>query len=81
MARNIAVSEDVYRELRALKREGESFSDVLRRLLRRRSRLTDLAGSMMLSSDEWAKMREIKEKQTELDEARTKHLLEEMSEV
>ena len=41
--RTISLSEDAYHALSASKRPGESFSDVVRRLARRRS-LTDLAG-------------------------------------
>lgn len=41
--RTISLSEDAYRALAASKRAGESFSDVVRRLARRRS-LTDLVG-------------------------------------
>ncbi|MGQ0535211.1 MAG: antitoxin VapB family protein [Methanobacteriota archaeon] len=43
--RTIAVSEDAYQGLLAMKRPGESFTDVIRRLTRRRS-LTDLSGVM-----------------------------------
>ena len=44
-ARTISLSEDAYDALAAMKRPDESFSDVVRRLTRRRS-LTDLAGTM-----------------------------------
>jgi len=40
--RTISLSDDAYESLSAAKRPGESFSDVVRRLARRRS-LTDLA--------------------------------------
>lgn len=40
--RTISLSEDAYQALAASKRPGESFSDAVRRLTRRRS-LTDLA--------------------------------------
>ncbi|HYU07646.1 MAG TPA: antitoxin VapB family protein [Thermoplasmata archaeon] len=43
VARTISLSEDAYHALAASKRPGESFSDVVRRLVRRRS-LTDLVG-------------------------------------
>src|SRR6266571_4553075 len=43
VARTISLSEDAYQALAASKRPGESFSDVVRRLARRRS-LTDLVG-------------------------------------
>lgn len=41
--RTISLSEDAYEALLALKAPGESFSDTVRRLARRRS-LTDLSG-------------------------------------
>jgi predicted CopG family antitoxin len=43
VARTISLSEDAYQALAASKRPGESFSDVVRRLVRRRS-LSDLVG-------------------------------------
>ncbi len=48
MARTITVSEEAYQALRRLKREGESFSQLILRLVReaeRRRRLTSLAGA------------------------------------
>jgi predicted CopG family antitoxin len=44
-ARTISLSHDAYEALLAAKRHGESFSDVVRRLTRRRS-LTDLVGAV-----------------------------------
>ncbi len=41
-SKNISITEDVYRLLSRMKLEGESFSNVIRRLARRRS-LTDSA--------------------------------------
>lgn len=43
--KTISLAEDAYEALLAAKRPGESFSDAVRRLARRRS-LTDLAGLM-----------------------------------
>lgn len=43
--RTISLAEDAYEALLAMKRRGESFSDIVRRLTRRRS-LTDLADVM-----------------------------------
>jgi len=43
--RTISLSDDAYEALAAAKRPGESFSDVVRRLARRRS-LTDLVGAV-----------------------------------
>ena len=44
-SRTISLSEDAYRALLASKRPGESFTDVVRRLARRRS-LTELSGAV-----------------------------------
>lgn len=43
--RTISLADDAYEALSAMKRPGESFSDVVRRLTRRRS-LTELADTM-----------------------------------
>jgi len=48
VARTITVSEEAYQALRRLKREGESFSQLILRLVReaeRRRRLSSLAGA------------------------------------
>ncbi len=42
--KTITVSEDAYAALAALKRKGESFSDVIRRLARGSRSLLDFAG-------------------------------------
>jgi predicted CopG family antitoxin len=41
--RNVSLSDDAYERLSAMRRPGESFSDVVRRLTRGRS-LTELSG-------------------------------------
>jgi len=43
--KNIAISDEAYQMLRALKKSGESFTDVIERITRR-SALLDLAGIM-----------------------------------
>lgn len=43
--RTISLADDAYEALSAMKRSGESFSDVVRRLTRRRS-LTELSEAM-----------------------------------
>jgi predicted CopG family antitoxin len=45
MAKNVALADDVYEMLQKEKREGESFSDVIRRLGRRRGSLLEFAGA------------------------------------
>lgn len=43
---NIAVREDVYDRLARAKRQGESFSEEIDRLLQRRGRLSDFVGAL-----------------------------------
>ena len=43
--KNIAISDEAYQMLRALKKSGESFTEVIERITRR-SALLDLAGIM-----------------------------------
>lgn len=52
LAKTIAISDDVYELLSGSKMPGESFSDVIRRRLRR-APLSDLAGKRTLTSEEW----------------------------
>lgn len=44
-SQNIAVQREVYEALRKERREGESFTGLLRRLLYERGTLSELAGS------------------------------------
>ncbi len=57
MAKNIAVSDDVYELLRKVKLPGESFSDVIRRGLKQGTRLSDIRGSGTISKEDWLKVR------------------------
>ena len=52
MAKTIAISDDVYELLSGSKMPGESFSDVIRRRLRR-APLSELAGKRTLTTEEW----------------------------
>lgn len=53
-SRTIAIMEDVYDRLKALKAPEESFSDELRRLMRIQGSIMDLAGAWRDLSDEEA---------------------------
>jgi predicted CopG family antitoxin len=44
-SKNLAVREDVYRKLSEAKKEGDSFSDVIEKLLERRGDLLSLWGA------------------------------------
>ena len=56
MARTIAISDEVYELLKRAKLPGESFSTVIKRNLRR-GRLSEIAGTSILSSEDWAATR------------------------
>lgn len=58
MAKTIMISDEVYEELKKLKGPGESFSDVIKKLLSlRRGRLLEIAGSKTVT-EEGAKLLE-----------------------
>ncbi len=44
--KNLAIREDVYRKLSEAKKEGESFSDVIEKLLEKRGDLLSLWGAL-----------------------------------
>ena len=52
MARTIAISDEVYELLKRAKLPGESFSTVIKRNLRR-GRLSEIAGTSILSVEDW----------------------------
>lgn len=53
--KNLAIREDVYRKLSEAKREGESFSDVIERLIEKKTSLLPLWGALS-SSDALAEL-------------------------
>ena len=75
MAKNIALADDVYKQLKCLKRRNESFSGLIRRLLKTRVNISDLAGSTTLSLEEWSALMEIQERQDSLDRERGESLI------
>ncbi len=72
MAKTIAVSDDVYEMLLKAKMKGESFSDVIRRLIKRQ-RISDIP--KVLEDYEAKKIKELIEQQKEADLKRLKELL------
>lgn len=56
MAKTIAVSDDVYQVLSKIKLPEESFSDVIKRSLRKETKLSDLAGSKTITREEWLRV-------------------------
>ena len=79
MAKNIAISDEVYKNLSKLKRKNESFSDVIKRLLKQSS-LTEIAGTKTYTEAEWEKVKNAFKKQEELDHERRRALIKQMVE-
>lgn len=72
MAKTIAVSDEIYELLTRAKMKDESFSDVIRRLLKRKD-LTEVP--KVFDEKEWATVAEAFKKQRELDVTRRKEML------
>ena len=75
MAKTIAVSDDVYKLLTKSKLPNESFSDVIRRSLKKGMRLTDIAGSRTIDKEDWKKVANAFKPQRRANEERRKKLL------
>lgn len=75
MAKNIAVSDDIYESLAKLKRENESFSEVIRRLLEHKGSLLDIANTKTFTKEEWSSVTNVFSKQNQLDNKRKQELL------
>lgn len=75
LAKTIAVSDDVYEFLSKIKLPEESFSDVIRRSLKKGARLSDIAGSKTVAKEEWLRVARAFEKQRMLDEERKRRLV------
>ncbi len=72
MTKTIAVSDDVYEMLSKAKMKGESFSDVIKRLLKRQ-KISDVP--KILDDSEAEEIRKLIERQKEVDLARLKEML------
>ncbi len=75
--KTISLDEEAYERLRARKREGESFSDVVKRLASERP-LSDLAG--VLSESEADALADAIEERRDRSHRRADELAEELSE-
>lgn len=49
------LSDEVYEQLSRMKGPKESFSDVIKRLLKYRPKLTEVAGSKTITVEDWRK--------------------------
>jgi len=70
MARTIAVSEEVYILLKKSRGPKDSFSKVIKRSLKRRTKLSDIAGSGTISKTEWEKAKAVIKKSEEITRSR-----------
>ncbi len=75
MAKTIAVSDDIYESLSKLKLPDESFSDVIRKSIKKGVRLSDIAGSRTITKEDWQKVTLAFEGQRALDEERKRRLI------
>ncbi|MCD6465007.1 antitoxin VapB family protein [Candidatus Bathyarchaeota archaeon] len=75
MGKVIMLSDDVYKRLKMMKGPGESFSDVIERLLKYKPKLTEIAGSKTITIKDWRKVKESLKVREKLDEERRKYLL------
>ncbi|MGC8997802.1 MAG: antitoxin VapB family protein [Candidatus Bathyarchaeia archaeon] len=76
MAKTIAVSDDVYELLLKAKLPNESFSDVIRRSIKKGMRISDIACSKTISEEDWEKVLKAFEPQRKADEEKRRKLLE-----
>ncbi|MHA2170134.1 MAG: antitoxin VapB family protein [Candidatus Kariarchaeaceae archaeon] len=76
MAKNIAISDDIYNKLTKLKQENESFSDVIRRLISGISNISDLSGRMTFSRAEWKEVESAFNEKKVIDQKRKRELLD-----
>ena len=58
MAKTIAVSDEVYELLSKLKLPKESFSDVIKRIIKRGRKLMDVAGKKTITREKWIMIQE-----------------------
>ena len=59
MAKNIAVSDELYKLLKQLKRPGESFTDVILRSIKHSTSIMDIAGKKTIPLEEWEKLKKL----------------------
>ena len=75
MARTIMVSDEVYEMLKKMKLPEESFSDVIKRLLKRKGNHLDIAGPGTITDEGWRMLIEYKKEMTRADFGRFKRIL------
>lgn len=75
LAKTIAVSNEVYEVLKKIKLPGESFSDVIMRLIKRRGSLLDIVGSNTVTEEGWKMLIKYRELANLADLERKKRIL------
>lgn len=80
MAKNIAVSDEVYSLLSKLKLPGESFSEVIKRIIKRGGKLTDLVGKKTITKEEWSRVEDSYTPVKELEIERKEKLIKKIQE-
>jgi len=80
MVKTISISDEVYEKLKKMKLEGESFSDVINRLIERRTKISDIAEMNILTEEEAEKIEELlkklREERIKIEKERKERLLE-----
>ncbi|MEX2701680.1 MAG: antitoxin VapB family protein [Candidatus Baldrarchaeota archaeon] len=80
MVKTISISDEVYEKLKKMKLEGESFSDVINRLIERRTKISDIAEMNILTEEEAKKIEELlkklREERIKIEKERKERLLE-----
>lgn len=74
MARRVSLDEETYQKLVAIRREGETFGDLIRRLLARRPSLLEFAGT--LSKEDAEDVERVLQTMRNLDRERQARILE-----
>lgn len=80
VAKTIAVSDEVYELLKKFKLPGESFSDTIKRVLKRGGRLTDIIGTKTITKEDWLLVKQRFNQLTKLELQRKERLIRKMQE-
>ncbi|MBS7649765.1 MAG: antitoxin VapB family protein [Candidatus Bathyarchaeia archaeon] len=75
MGKVVMLSEEIYYQLKKIKRPEESFSDVISRLLKNKPKLLEIAGGKTISVKDWENLREAFRDRDMLDDVRRQYLL------
>ncbi len=76
MGKVIMVSDEIYNKLKMMKKPGESFTQVISRLITKKPRLMEIAGKKTITKNNWKKIKESFKERDKLDEVRRRYLTE-----